>query len=75
MWIKREIFGELTESLKQGKSKMRKLSDEDLETVKNIYKYCNYSNLLHADKEISSSLSELRTHINKFSQILNKAKI
>ena len=75
MWDKERNFGELTESLKQGKSKMRKLSDEDLETVKNIYKYCNYSNLLHADKEISSSLSELRTHINKFSQILNKAKI
>lgn len=72
MWDKETKFEELTESLKQGKSKIAKLSDDDLEVVMNIYKYCNYSNLLHADKETPSALSELLTHINKFVQILNK---
>lgn len=72
MWDKETKFEELTESLKQGKSKIAKLSDADLEVVTNIYKYCNYSNLLHADKETPSALSELLTHIDKFVQILNK---
>lgn len=75
MWDKEKNFGDLIESLKQSKNKMGKISDKDLETVMNIYKYCNYSNFLHADKEISSSVSELQTHINKFAQILNKTTI
>lgn len=66
MWDKEKKFDEVTESLKQGKSKMAKLSDDDLEVITNIYKYCNYSNLLHADKETPSALSELMTHIDKF---------
>jgi len=72
MWDKEKRFDEVTESLKQGKNKMAKLSDEDLEVIANMYKYCNYSNLLHADKETPSALTELTTHISKFVGILNK---
>ena len=72
MWDKEKKFDELTESLKQGKCKIAKLSDDDLEVMTNIYKYCNYSNLLHADKETPSALLELLTQIDKFVQILNK---
>ncbi|MDR2773115.1 MAG: AAA family ATPase [Elusimicrobiota bacterium] len=75
MWDKEKKFDEITESLKQGKNKMAKLSNDDLEVITNMYKYCNYSNLLHADKETPSALSELMTHIDKFVKILNKAKI
>lgn len=75
MWDKEKRFDEVTRSLKQGKNKMAKLSDDDLEIITNMYKYCNYSNLLHADKEMPSALSELRTHIDKFVKIINKAKI
>lgn len=72
MWDKEKKFDEVTESLKQGKSKMAKLSDNDLEVITNMYKYCNYSNLLHADKETPSALSELMTHIDKFVKIMQK---
>lgn len=72
MWDKEKKFDEVTENLKQGKSKIAKLSDDDLEVITNMYKYCNYSNLLHADKETPSALSELTNHIGKFVQILNK---
>ena len=74
MWDKEKHFGEVTESLKQGKNKMVKLSDDDLEVMANLYKYCNYSNLLHTDKEMPSALSELMTHIDKFVQILQKTQ-
>jgi hypothetical protein len=73
MWNKEKRFDEITKNLKQGKCKMAKISDDDLEAIANIYKYCNYSNLLHADKENPSALSELITHINKFTQILKKS--
>ncbi len=72
MWDKEKKFDEVTENLKQGKSKIAKLSDDDLEVIANMYKYCNYSNLLHADKETPSALTELTTHISKFVGILNK---
>ncbi len=72
MWDKEKRFDEVTENLKQGKNKMVKLSDDDLGVVTNMYKYCNYSNLLHADKETPSALSELMTHIDKFVKILDK---
>ncbi len=72
MWDKEKKFDEVTENLKRGKSKIAKLSDDDLEIIMNMYKYCNYSNLLHADKETPSALSELTQHIDKFVQILNK---
>ncbi len=72
MWDKEREFKDITQNLKQGKNKIAKLTDEDLETITNIYKYCNYSNLLHADKENPSALSELTQHIDKFVQILGK---
>jgi len=72
MWDKEKRFDEVTENLKQGKNKIAKLSDDDLEIITNMYKYCNYSNLLHADKETPSALSELMTHIDKFVKILDK---
>ncbi|HRY62176.1 MAG TPA: AAA family ATPase [Candidatus Paceibacterota bacterium] len=72
MWDKEREFEDITRNLKQGKNKMAKLTDEDLETIANIYKYCNYSNLLHADKESPSAFSELTKHIDKFVEILNK---
>ena len=73
MWDKEKRFDEVTENLKRGKNKMAKLSDGDLEVIANMYKYCNYSNLLHADKEMPSALSELMTHIDKFVDILQRA--
>ena len=72
MWDKEREFKDITQNLKQGKNKIAKLTDEDLETITNIYKYCNYSNLLHADKETPSALSELTQLIDKFVQILSK---
>ena len=72
MWDKEKRFDEVTESLKQGKSKLGKLADDDLEVIKNMYKYCNYSNLLHADKETPSALTELTTQISRFLSILDK---
>lgn len=72
MWDKERNFPEVANELKSSKSKIMKLSDEDLELIKNIYKYCDYSNLLHFDKESPSALSELMSHIGRFSEILNK---
>lgn len=72
MWDKEKKFEDLTENLKQGKNKIAKLSDDDMDVIKNIYKYCNYSNLLHADKETPSALSELMNYIEKFVQLLDK---
>ena len=72
MWDKEKKFDEVTESLKQGKSKLAKLTDDDLEVITNMYRYCNYSNLLHADKESPSALTELTTHISEFVSILKK---
>lgn len=72
MWDKERDFKDITQNLKQGKNKIAKLTNDDLETIANIYKYCNYSNLLHADKETPSALSELTIHIGKFVGILNK---
>lgn len=72
MWDKEREFKDITQNLKQGKNKIAKLTDDDFETITNIYKYCNYSNLLHADKESPSALSELTQHIDKFVHILGK---
>lgn len=72
MWNKEKKFDEVAENLKQGKNKIAKLSDDDLEVITNMYKYCNYSNLLHADKETPSALSELMMHIDKFVKIIQK---
>jgi len=71
MWNEKK-FEDITDGLKQGKSRITKLSDTDLEVIINMYKYCNYSNLLHADKETPSALSELMIHIDKFVEILDR---
>jgi len=72
MWDKEKDFSEITDSLIAGKGKIAKLNDTDLERVRNIYKYCSYSNLLHADKEIPSAISELDNHIAEFIKITEK---
>ncbi|MEK6645823.1 MAG: AAA family ATPase [Candidatus Firestonebacteria bacterium] len=75
MWDKEKKFDEVTENLKYGKNKIAKLSDDDLDVMTNMYKYCNYSNLLHADKETPSALSELMAHIDKFVKILDRVRV
>jgi len=72
MWDKEKKFDDITDNLKLSKSKIAKLEDSDLEIITDMYKYCNYSNLLHADKETPSALSELMAHIDKFVTILDK---
>ena len=72
MWNLDKNFTEIADNLTQSKNKIRKLTDSDIERVKNIYKYCSYSNLLHADKEIPSAISELDNHIAEFINISEK---
>lgn len=72
MWNRDKDFTEITDNLIQSKNKIRKLTDSDIERVKNIYKYCSYSNLLHVDKEIPSAISELDNHIAEFIKITEK---
>ena len=75
LWDKeRDFEHNIIKNLSKSKSKIQKLDDQDLEALTNIYKYCNYSNLLHADKENPSALSELTIHIDKFEAIYNKVK-
>ena len=74
MWNKENRFHAITNNLKQYKSKINNMSDEDIESASNIYKYCNSSNLLHQDKEVPSSLSELMNQIDKFVNIMKKFK-
>lgn len=73
LWDKEKNFeGGILANLSGSKNKIQKLSDADLESLKNVYKYCNHSNLLHADKENPSALSELTLHIEKFVAIIDK---
>ena len=73
MWDKEKSFEtEIVANLSKSKSKIQKLDDSDLETMINIHKYCNHSNLLHIDKENPSAISELMTYIDKFVTIQNK---
>lgn len=75
MWDKEKNFETgVIANLSVSKSKIQKLNNDDLEVMSNMYKYCNYSNLLHADKESPSALSELINHITKFIAILDKVK-
>ncbi len=76
MWNKESNFEkEIIANLSKSKSKIQKLDDSDLDVMTNIHKYCNHSNLLHADKENPSALSELMTHIDKFVIIQNKVNL
>jgi len=73
LWDKGSNFEEnILSNLTKSKSKIQQLDNNDLEAISNIYRYCNYANLLHADKENPSGLSELITHINKFTEVLDK---
>ena len=72
LWNKEDNFTQVTDNLISGKGKLIKLNDTDLERIRNIYKYCSYSNLLHADKEIPSAISELDNHIAEFIKITEK---
>lgn len=75
MWDKDGDFGrEIVANLSDSKSKIQKLDDSDLEILTNLHKYCNYSNLLHADKESPSALSELINYIDKFCKIIDKSR-
>lgn len=75
MWNKEGDFGsQIVCNLKSSKSKISKLTEGDLDTLTNIYNYCNQSNLLHVDKENPSALTELLSNINRFVTILDKSK-
>ena len=75
MWDKEKNFEEgIVNNLRSSKNKMLKLTNDDYDVISNIYKYCNYSNLLHVDKENPSALSELVFCIDTFVNILNKAR-
>jgi len=76
MWDKEKNFEEnIIDNLKTSQNKMLKLNDNDYDVISKIYKYCNYSNLLHADKENPSALSELMQYIDTFVGILNKTRV
>ncbi|MGD9129266.1 MAG: AAA family ATPase [Candidatus Woesebacteria bacterium] len=75
MWNKEDKFEDVTNNLVTNRSKLSKLSDDDLKKLTSLYKYCNYSNLLHADKEIPSAISELDKHIQSFIKITDKVNI
>jgi len=72
MWNKEDKFEDVTDNLVTNRSKLGKLTDVDLKELTKLYKYCNYSNLLHADKEIPSAISELDKHIQSFIKITDK---
>lgn len=73
LWDKESNFEEnILGNLIKSKSKIQQLDDNDLESISNIYRYCNYANLLHIDKENPSALSELINHINQFKEVLDK---
>jgi wobble nucleotide-excising tRNase len=72
LWDKENSLGVLTTGLKDAQSKIKLLNDSELDTIDKIYNYCNYSNLLHADKEASSALAELLTHVGSLIAIINK---
>lgn len=75
MWNKESDFGsQIVNNLKSSRSKISQLGESDLDTLTNIYNYCNQSNLLHVDKENPSALSELTNNIDRFVTILDKSR-
>ncbi len=74
MWDKERNFEQVLGELSPSKAKLGKLTDEDLVTVTNLYKFCNWSNTMHVDKEAPAALAELRTHIEKFVVIAEKVR-
>ncbi len=53
------------------KNKIKLLTDADLDIIEKVFKYCNYTNFLHADKEASSASNELLQHIDKYIIIID----
>lgn len=49
-------------------------SDTNLEELKAIYNFCNWSNTSHIDKEEITSYSELKVHIDDFISIYNQLR-
>lgn len=73
LWDKEGDFeNRIIENLSTSKSKIQQLNQDDLDVLVKIHRYCNHSNLLHADKESPSTLSELMNQIKKFVNILDK---
>jgi wobble nucleotide-excising tRNase len=76
MWNREGDFGsQIVGNLRNSKSKISKLDEDDLDVLTNIYNYCNQSNLLHVDKENPSALSELISNIDRFEKIMDKANL
>lgn len=74
MWDKERNFEHVLDELAPGKAKLGKLIEDDLTAITNLYKFCNWSNTMHADKEAPAALAELMTHIDKFVTIITKAR-
>ncbi len=74
MWNKDDNFSVITTNLKDTQSKIRRLSDSDLDNIEKVFKYCNYANFLHADKEASSALNELLAHIGNYLVIIDSIR-
>ena len=74
MWNKEDNFSTITGGLKDAKSKIKLLTDADLDIIEKVFKYCNYANFLHADKEASSALNELLQHIDKYIIIIDAVR-
>jgi len=75
MWNKEGDFGsQIVGNLKSSRSRISQLNETDLDTLTNIYNYCNQSNLLHVDKENPSALTELINNIDRFSKIIDKSR-
>lgn len=72
MWNRNINFKNLIDELSKNNNNISKLSDDDYESINSIYNYCNWSNLMHADKQEMSALSELKKHILKFVEIHKK---
>jgi len=72
MWNK-DKMNEMWDELKKGRNRLTGLSDDDIDELKRIYGYCNWSNLVHADQQESSSLQELKKHIDKYLAVRSKA--
>lgn len=72
LWDKEKSFDEVLKSLTESKKKISQLDDSEIETVINMYKYCNHSNLMHIDKESPSTLWELTKFIEQYLEIKKK---
>lgn len=70
LYWKNKDFTQVIDNLKAG----NRPSDADLDQLKAIYNFCNWSNTSHIDKEEITSYSELKLHTDNFIQIYNQLK-